>query len=127
MKHPRSSLVVPALVGVYSIAGLYLGRALRNSSANVSLGQVLLLGGTSAAAAAVAPMISHRLMCPWSPTTPLVNAGISSALVWGAMRAEGFMEDSAALFVPVQIGSSLLAEVVAHELLKMKHEKKATS
>jgi len=121
-------MLVPLLVGAYSVAGLYLGRALRGSgSSPLTLEQVLVVGGTSAAAAAVAPMITHRMMCPWSATTPLVNAGVSSALVWAALRAETFSEESAFMFVPVQMGSSLLADYVAHEMSKMKRHKNAIS
>ncbi len=121
-------MLVPLLVGAYSVAGLYLGRALRGgSSSALTLEQVLLVGGTSAAAAAVAPMITHRVMCPWSASTPLVNAGVSSAIVWAALRAETFNNDSALMFVPVQMGSSLLAEYVAYEMTKMKRKKNAIS
>ena len=116
-------MYVPALVGAYAVGGLFLGRALRSSSSAITFEQILLVGGTSAAAAAVSPMITQSLMSEWSPSTPIVNAGISSALSWAAFRAEGFDADSAAMFVPVQIASSLLAEYVAYQMREAKKEK----
>ena len=113
-------MTVPLLTGAYAVAGVFLGRALRRSTMPVTFEQILLLGGTSAAAAAVSPMIAHRLICPWSPTAPLVNAGISGALAWAALRAEMFDENSAAMFVPVQIASNVLAENVTHILSQKK-------
>jgi hypothetical protein len=104
------------LVGVYSVAGLYLGRAMRNSSTYIGLDQVLLVGGTSAAAAYAAPMITHRITCPHSASAPFINAGVSSALMWLALQAESMDADSASMFVPVQIGSSLLAEYTSKEM-----------
>lgn len=111
-------MVVPALVGAFSVAGLFLGRSFRPNSLPLSFEQLIVVGGTSAAAAYVSPMITHRLMCPWLPTAPLVNAAVSSALVWAALRAESVDPASAAMFVPVQIALSLLAEYVSHEMRK---------
>ena len=119
-QHHRKEMAVPLLTGAYAIAGVFLSRALRRSSSPVTLEQILLLGGTSAAAAYVSPMITHRFMCPWSPTAPLVNAGISGALAWAALRAERFDEDSAAMFVPLQIASLVLAENVTHMMKSSK-------
>ena len=105
-------LTVPLLTGAYSVIGLYLGRAASNSTSSIGLGQVLLVGGTSAVAAAVSPMMSKILISPQSPIAPLLDAGLSSAMTWGALRLERVDADSAAMFVPVTLASYLLARVV---------------
>ncbi len=115
---------MPVLVGAYAVGGLFLGRALRSSVSPISFEQVLLVGGTSAAAAAVSPMITHNVVCRWSATAPLVNAAVSGAITYTAFRAAGVDGDSSAMFVPVQMASSLLAEYVAHELQKAELNKK---
>ena len=120
MAHHRKDMLVPALVGTYSVAGLLIGRSLKPMSSPLSFEHLLVVGGTSAAAAYVSPMITHRVMCPWLPTAPLVNAAVSSALLWAALRAESVDPESAAMFVPVQMASSLLAEYVAHEIRKQR-------
>ena len=121
-KHAREDFTVPALVGAYAVGGLLIGRALRSSSSPLKFEQLLLVGGTSAVAAYVAPMVTHRVVSKWSPSTPIVNAAISSGLAWAAFRAESFDADSAAMFVPVQMASSLLAEYVAHQMKKKSPE-----
>ena len=125
LKHSRSDMTVPVLVGAYSIGGLFLGRALRSSTSPVSLSQIVLVGGTSAAAAAVSPMITHRLMCQWSASAPLVNAAVSSGVQYIALRVVGTSMDDSAMFVPVQMASSVLAEYVAKEMNKNKSHKQS--
>jgi hypothetical protein len=123
--HHKNMVTIPALVGVYAIAGLYIQRAMRGSSAPLQLENVLLVGGTSAVAAAVTPFITSPFICPYKPLTPFVDAGVSSALVYGLMRLENVDMDGAAMFLPVQVLSTLLAHQVAHMMWKVKHRKKS--
>ena len=102
----------PALVGVYAIAGLYIQRALRGSSAPLLFENVLMVGGTSAVAAAVTPFVTSPFICPRKPLAPFIDAGVSSGLVYGLMRLEGVDADGAAMFLPVQVLSTLLAHQV---------------
>jgi len=125
--HHKDMITIPALVGVYGIAGLFLQRALRGSSAPLQFEHVLLVGGTSAVAAAVSPMLTGPFICPYKPITPVVNALVGSGLVYTLMRLEGIDTDGAAMFLPVQIASTLLAHQVAHMMWKMKHEKEKTT
>ena len=104
--------ITPTLVGVYSAGGLYVARYIKGSSQELSitvLGTAALIGAASAVAA---PQISNKLVCPHSPGAPLCEAGTSAAVAWAAVLALNNME-SANMFVPVQLGSHLLALVVA--------------
>jgi hypothetical protein len=122
--HHEDMLTIPALVGVYGVAGLFIQRALRGSSTPLQLENLLVVGGTSAVAAAATPFLTTPFICPYKPMTPVVNAVVSSGLVYGLMRLEGVSSDGAAMFVPVQVVSTLLAYQVAHMLWKMKHGEK---
>ena len=126
MEHQKDMLTVPALVGIYAIAGLYIQRAMRGSSSPLHLENVLVVGGTSAVAAVVAPMLTKPWLCPYRPLTPIANAAVSSALAYLLMRVESVDADGAAMFIPVQMISSLLAQQVAHMMWKMNHKKKKT-
>ena len=106
----HDSTTLPLLVGAYSVAGLYLGRALRGAYEPLDMTNVVLVGGTSAVAAYVAPKVSHYIVPHHSPSYPLVNAGVASLLVWGLMSAEGYDQSSSVMFLPVQIASNLLAD-----------------
>ena len=114
--------LVPVLVGVYAIAGLFIQRAIRGSSAPLLLEKVLVVGGTSAAAAAVTPLITRPFICPRKPLSPFIDAGVSSGLVYGLMRLEGVDAEGAAMFLPVQVLSTLLAHQVAR-MIKLSHKK----
>ena len=123
--HHKNMVTIPALVGVYAIAGLYIQRAMRGSSAPLQLENVLLVGGTSAVAAVVTPFITSPFICPYKPLSSFVDAGVSSGLVYSLMRLEGVDMDGAAMFVPVQVLSSLLAHQVAHMIWKMNQKNKS--
>ena len=99
---------------------------MRGSSATLPLEQALLIGGTSAVAAAVTPMLTRPFFCQHRPTTPLVNAVVSSGLVYALMLAESVDSTGAAMFLPVQILSTLLAYQVAHMLKKRRKKAEAT-
>ena len=111
---------MPALVGVYSVAGLFVQRALRSSSGALPLEQVLLIGGTSALASFATPMLTRPFMCEYRPLTPVADAAVSSSLVYGLLRLEGVRADEAAMFLPNQVASSLLAHYVKHYMWKAK-------
>jgi hypothetical protein len=121
--HHKNMVTIPALVGVYAIAGLFVQRTLRGSSAPLQFENVLLVGGTSAVAAAVTPFLTSPFICPYKPMSSFVDAGVSSGLVYGLMRLEGVDMDGAAMFVPVQILSTLLAHQVAHMIWRNSKEK----
>ena len=114
----NSRLAVPLLTGTYAVAGLYLGRALSNTQSPLGFGTALMIGGTSAVAAGVSPMVTQMVICRHSPLAPILDAGVSSALTWGALRAESIDPTSAAMFIPLSIGSYLLARAVQHAMIK---------
>jgi hypothetical protein len=122
--HHKDMVTIPALVGAYAIAGLYIQRTMRGSSSPIQFEQVLLVGGTSAVAAAVTPFITSPFICPYKPMAPLADAAVSSGLVYGLMRLENVDASGAAMFLPVQLLSTLLAHHVAHMMWKMKHKGK---
>jgi hypothetical protein len=116
-------LTVPALVGAYSVAGIYIQRALRGSSGDLPLEHVLLLGGTSALASFATPMLTRPFMCEYRPLTPVADAAVSSALVYGLLRFESVGAEEAAMFLPIQVVSSLLAHYVKHYMWKEKKQR----
>jgi hypothetical protein len=109
----KNRVLIPALVGAYAIAGLFIQRAMRGSSTSLQFDQVLLVGGTSAVAAAVTPYVTSSFICPQKPLAPVVDAAVSSGLVYGLMRLENVDMEGASMFVPVQLLSTLLAHQVA--------------
>ena len=111
-------LTVPVLVGAYSVAGIYIQRALRGSSGNLPFEHVLLLAGTSALASFATPMLTRPFMCEYRPLTPVADAAVSSALVYGLLRFESVGAEGAAMFLPIQVVSSLLAHYVKHYIWK---------
>ena len=111
-------LTVPALVGVYSIAGIYIQRALRGSSGDLPFEHVLLLAGTSAVASFAAPMLTRPFMCEYRPLTPVADAAVSSALVYTLLKFEMVAAEEAAMFLPVQVAGHLLAHYVKHYMWK---------
>lgn len=114
----NSRLAVPLLTGAYAVAGLYLGRALSNTQSPLDFGTAVMIGGTSAVAAGVSPMLTQMVICRHSPLAPILDAGVSSALTYGALRAESIDPTSAAMFIPLSIGSYLLARAVQHAMVK---------
>ena len=121
-------LTVPALVGAYSVAGIYIQRALRGSSGNLPLEHVLLLAGTSAVASFATPMLTRPFMCEYRPLTPVADAAVSSALVYGLLRFEMVAADEATMFLPIQVVGSLLAHYAKHYMWKeSKRSKKQLS
>jgi hypothetical protein len=111
-------LTVPVLVGAYSVAGIYIQRALRGSSGNLPFEHVLLLAGTSAVASFATPMLTRPFMCEYRPLTPVADAAVSSALVYGLLKLEMVAADEAAMFLPIQVGGHLLAHYVKHYMWK---------
>ena len=124
MDKPQSKdmVTLPALVGAYAIAGLFIQRSFRGSTSPIQFEQVVLVGGTSAVAAAVTPFFTSQFLCPLKPMAPVLDAAVSSGLVYGLMRLENVDGTEAAMFLPVQLLSTLLA----HQVIRMmkKHNKK---
>lgn len=116
-------LFTPTLIGLYSIAGLYIGRALSGTSRSLPLSTVALVASTSAASALVAPMLSPFVVCPNSASAPLVDAAISSAISFELIMLSSSTED-AVRFIPVQmlsyIGGVFMAPKVKSWLRKSK-------
>jgi hypothetical protein len=57
-------------------------------------------------------------MCEYRPLTPVADAAVSSALVYGLLRFESVGAEEAAMFLPIQVVSSLLAHYVKHYMWK---------
>lgn len=109
-------------VGAASVAGLYLARNLNGIGGTPSINQMAMVFGTSAASTLVAPMISNTLVCPHSPGAPLVEAGASAGVSFGALYALGDRE-GATLFIPVQIGAYLVGTMAAKYMRAMSYNK----
>jgi hypothetical protein len=112
-------------VGVASVAGLYLARNL-NGISSPSMNQMVMVFGTSAASTLVAPMISNTLVCPHSPGAPLVEAGASAGVSFGALYALGDRE-GAAMFIPVQIGAYIVGSMAARYMRTMSMTKSSVN
>jgi hypothetical protein len=116
----KDMITVPALVGAYAVAGLFIQRALRGSSTPLQVEQVALIAGTSAVAAFSTPFLTRPFMCPYRPMAPFVDATVSSGLMYSLLRLESVDSEGAAMFLPVQLLSTLLAHQVAHMMRSMK-------
>lgn len=99
--------MTPAYVGAAAVGGLYVARYVRGSGTRgISMTQMAIAAGTSAAAAFVAPGISASIVCPHSPGAPLVEATASAAVSWAVLATMSDM-GTANMFVPVQVGAYL--------------------
>ena len=103
---------VPLLAGAYSVAGLVLVRVVSGSSGLPDLETAALVGGTSAVAAAVSPMVTNPLVDRTSSLAPLADAGAAGALTWLALRSLSVSTSEASKFVPIAMASYLLANMV---------------
>jgi hypothetical protein len=113
-------------VGAASVAGLYLARNLNGIGGSPSMNQMVMVFGTSAASTLVAPMISNTLVCPHSPGAPLVEAGASAGVSFGALYALGDRE-GAAMFIPVQIGAYIVGSMAARYMRTMSTTKSSVN
>ena len=68
-----------------------------------------VLAGTSIASSALAPRVLPYLMCPESSSADLVEAGVSAGLSWGTLALLSQRPADAGMFIPIQVGSHLLA------------------
>ncbi len=122
-KSTSKMLFTPALVGMYAVAGLYIGRVLTGSVGAIPLSTVAMVGASSAASAAVAPTLSSFLVCPNSATAPLVEAAISTAISYELIMLASSSED-AVRFIPVQlvsyVGGVLMAPKVKEWIQKQR-------
>ena len=120
-------LTVPVLVGAYSVAGIYIQRALRGSSGNLPFEHVLLLAGTAAAASFATPMLTRPFICEYRPLTPVADAAVSSSLLYGLVKLWGVDGNEAAMLLPTHIASSLLAHNVKHYMWRERQRPKRPS
>jgi hypothetical protein len=114
----KDILTIPGLVGAYAIAGLFIQRALRGSSTPLGVQHLALVGGTSAVSSYLTPMLTSPYMCQRRPMAPFLNAVVSSGLAYTFLRVEGVNDESAMMFVPIQLLSTLLAYQVAYMINK---------
>ena len=109
------SLVTPALVGGYAVVGVYIGRSMLGVKGTLPLTTMALVAGTSAASAYAAPYLTQMVMCPRSPSAPLVEAAISSAISWQLLALTSGAQ-SATMFVPIQLGAYVAGKFIAPRL-----------
>jgi hypothetical protein len=121
----KDTLTIPGLVGAYAVAGLFIQRAMRGSSAPLGFEQLALVGGTSAVSSYLTPMLTSPYMCQRRPMAPFLNAFVSSGLAYTFLRIEGVNNENAMMFIPIQVLSTLLAYQVAH--MMKKNQKKNNS
>lgn len=94
-------------VGAFSVAGLYIARWARGSSAPISTNQVLMAAGTSGAAAWAAPYVSGMIVCDKADSAPYVETAVSTALTWPLMYYLTGDAETANMYLPVQLGSTV--------------------
>ena len=96
-----------AVVGVYSLAGIYIARWMRGSTSTLSNNELAFAVGTSAAAAWGAPKVTAMIVKPDSDVEPFVEAAASAALTWPVMYWASGSANAANMFLPVQAVSHL--------------------
>ena len=110
---------VPIVVGVYSIAGLYLVRWWTQSTMPVSNSQLAFVFGTSAASSWLAKKASWKLMDPYSDSAPWVETLGSAALTWPVMYWASMDTSTANMFVPIQLVSQIVATAAVGKWKRM--------
>jgi hypothetical protein len=100
-------LKTAGVVGVYSVAGIYIARWLRGSSAPISTNDLAFAAGTSAVAAWGAPMVVKMVSKEDSDIEPFLEAGASAALTWPVMYWASGSSTAANMFLPIQAVSHL--------------------
>ena len=113
-------LFTPVLIGGYAVIGLYIGRNMFGSKGTLPWSSIALVAGTSAASAYAASYVTPMVVCPRSPSAPLVEAAISSAISWQLLAFSSGTE-SAMRFVPVQLGAHIAGKYIAPKLFNPLH------
>ena len=113
--------VVPVTIGAYAVAGVYIGRALKNSSDPLPMNKVLMVAGTSIASAALAARALPFVYEKNADAAPLLEAALSTAISWAALNVE-MGQESATMFAPIQFIAHFTGDI-AGEMTKAKmHE-----
>jgi hypothetical protein len=108
--------VTPLTIGAYAVAGVYIGRALKNSTDSLPLNKVLMVAATSTAAAAIAAKALPHVFEKEADSAPLVEAALSTAITWAAINAE-MGRESATMFAPIQFIAHFTGDI-AGEMVK---------
>jgi hypothetical protein len=114
-------LKTAGVVGLYSVAGVYIARWLRGSSAPLSTNDLAFAAGTSAAAAWGAPMVVKMVLKENSDIEPFVEAGASAALTWPVMYWASGSSTAANMFLPIQAVSHLTGSFAVSKWRKWQH------
>lgn len=122
---PEMDFTTPAIIGLYSVAGIYIVRALRGSTSPVQVPTLLMVAGTSMAASVTAARVLPSFMCPKAELAPMLQTGISAGMQWLVLNVVADME-TANTMVPVAVVSDVLGNYAASMVLKgdpLKHSK----
>ena len=114
-------LKTAGVVGVYSLAGIYLARWMRGSTAPISTKDLAFAAGTSAAAAWGAPMVIQMVGKENSDIEPFLEAGASAALTWPVMYFASGSSMAANMFLPIQAVSHLTGTYAVSKWRKWQH------
>lgn len=114
-------LKTAGVVGVYSVAGIYLARWMRGSTAPISTKDLAFAAGTSAAAAWGAPMVIQMVGKENSDIEPFLEAGASAALTWPVMYFASGSSMAANMFLPIQAVSHLTGTYAVSKWRKWQH------
>ena len=95
------------VVGVYSIAGIYIARWMRGSTSIVTNNELAFAAGTSAVAAWGAPHVAKMVVKHNSDIEPFAEAAASAALTWPVMYWASGSTAAANMFLPIQAVSHL--------------------
>jgi len=114
---PEMDFTTPAIIGLYSVAGIYIVRALRGSTSPVQVPTLLLVAGTSMAASVTAARVLPSFMCPKAELAPMLQTGISAGMQWVVLNVVADME-TANTMVPVAVVSDVLGNYAASMVIK---------
>ena len=114
-------LKTAGVVGVYSVAGVYIARWLRGSTSPITTKDLAFAAGTSAAAAWGAPMLAKMVVKEDSSVEPLVEAAASAALTWPVMYWASGSSTAANMFLPIQAVSHLTGSFAVSKWRKWQH------
>lgn len=111
-----NELKIPAMTGVYSIAGVYVARWWMGSQTPLENSDLAKVFAISASASWLSPIVSQKLGMSWD--SHLWMAGVSAGLTYPIMLGTMGNSTGAVGFLPIQFTSQVLADVVANKWKK---------
>jgi hypothetical protein len=117
--HWMEKAKLPVVVGLYSVAGIYLVRWWSRSTMPISNSQLAFAFGTSAASSYLAQASLANFVSPYSDKAPWVETGLSTAYTWPVMYLASGDMSMANTYLPVQLVSQVTATLALGKWRKM--------